>query len=48
MGETSLPSLRTDIHARSGFISPEQFIEITLQPGESKTWKRSYTLGRKS
>ena len=40
--ETSLPGLRTDVHARADFIAPEQFIEITLNAGETQTWKRHY------
>jgi hypothetical protein len=43
--ETSLPGLRTDIHARAGYVSPEQFIELTLAPGETRSWKRTYTFG---
>jgi hypothetical protein len=46
MCETSRPGLRTDIHARSSFISPEQFIELHLSPGETQTWKRLYTFGK--
>ncbi|MBN8712029.1 MAG: hypothetical protein J0I10_21845 [Verrucomicrobia bacterium] len=41
--ETSDPGLRTDIHARADYISPEQFIEITLPPGGAHSWTRKYT-----
>lgn len=44
--ETSLPGLRTDIHARSAYIAPEQFIEITALPGETRIWTRRYTFDR--
>ncbi|MHB1158506.1 MAG: hypothetical protein ACYC26_16910 [Phycisphaerales bacterium] len=40
--ETSIPSIRTAIHARLQYVSPEQFIELTLGPTESKRWTRSY------
>jgi hypothetical protein len=39
---TSLPGLRTDIHARAAYIAPEQFIEISLAPGESRQWQGHY------
>lgn len=42
--ETSLPGLRTDIHARAGYLSPEQFVELTLAPGERRLWTRTYSL----
>lgn len=44
--ETTGPALRTDLHARHDFISPEQFIELHLSPGETQTWKRLYTFGK--
>lgn len=44
--ETSRPGLRTDIHARAAYIAPEQFIEITVAPGETQTWTRRYTFLR--
>lgn len=44
--ETSLPGLRTDIHARTAYIAPEQFIEIAVAPGETRTWQRRYTFLR--
>lgn len=43
--ETSLPGLRTDIHARAGYVSPEQFVELRLAPGASRTWTRAYVFG---
>ena len=42
--ETSLPSIYTAIHARAGYISPEQFVKLHLEPGETVTWTRTYTL----
>ncbi|MDR1279789.1 MAG: hypothetical protein LBK99_03070 [Opitutaceae bacterium] len=44
--KTSLPGLRTDIHARAGYIAPEQFVEITIASGESRSWKRHYIFGK--
>lgn len=44
--ETSHPGLRTDIHARTAYIAPEQFIEIAAGPGETRTWQRRYTFLR--
>lgn len=44
--ETSLPGLRTAVHARAGYISPEQFVEIRLAPGAAAAWTRSYRFGR--
>ncbi|MFA7344769.1 MAG: hypothetical protein WC003_10725, partial [Terrimicrobiaceae bacterium] len=40
--ETSVPGLFTAIHARKSYVAPEQFIAISLAPGESKSWRRSY------
>lgn len=40
--ETSLAGPFTAIHARRDYIAPEQFIVLSLAPGESKTWKRIY------
>ena len=40
--ETSVPGLFTAIHARTSYVAPEQFIAISLAPGETKTWSRSY------
>lgn len=43
--ETSLPGLRTDIHARAGYLSPEQFVAVGLAPGEFRSWHRTYVFG---
>lgn len=40
----SLPTDRITIFANSLFISPEQFVRLSLKPGESVEWERSYTL----
>jgi hypothetical protein len=37
---TSLAVVRTAIHARRGYVSPEQFVELRLQPGERCQWDR--------
>lgn len=42
--ETSRPGMRTAIHARPGYVSPEQFIELNLVPGGGATWTRTYRL----
>jgi hypothetical protein len=39
---TSLPGLRTAVHARPGYVSPEQFIELTVNPGKEVKWSRGY------
>lgn len=39
---TSLPGLRLAIHARNYYLNPEQFVAISLEPGERKTWRRTY------
>lgn len=41
--ETSDPGLRTDIHARADYISPEQFIEISIPSGGMHAWTRRYS-----
>jgi len=40
---TSLPGLRTDIHARPNYVAPEQFILLSLASGESREWTRAYS-----
>lgn len=40
--KTSLPGVYTAIHVRQAYVSPEQFIELHLEPGQTKTWRRSY------
>lgn len=40
--ETSLPGLFTAIHARPGYISPEQFILLAVEPGKTLSWRRTY------
>lgn len=42
--ETSMPGMRTAVHVRPGYISPEQFIELNLAPGGGATWTRMYRL----
>ncbi len=39
---TSLPGLRTDIHARLFYLAPEQFITLSLALSESREWTRTY------
>lgn len=39
---TSLPNYRTAVHARAGYVSPEQFVELRLAPQESVAWRRSW------
>lgn len=40
---TSIPGFRTAVHARPQYCSPEQFIAITVPPGEERRWTRSWT-----
>jgi len=40
--ETSLPGIVTAIHGRPQYVSPEQFIRISLKPGKDLEWKRTY------
>lgn len=44
--ETSRPGLWTAIHARPGYVAPEQFIELHLVPGETAAWTRSYRFAK--
>lgn len=39
---TSLPGERTAVHARAGYIAPEQFIRLDLAPGAQVSWTRSW------
>ena len=39
---TSVPGIRTAIHARPAYCSPEQFVSIALPPGGEETWTRSW------
>ena len=39
---TSIPGIKTAIHATAKNLSPEQFIEISLGPGQEKNWQRRY------
>ena len=41
---TSEPGVETRIHARRGYVAPEQFIQLDAEPGETITWQRLYTL----
>lgn len=40
--ETSVPSLRTAVHASQNYLCPEQFVVLKLKPGETREWTRSY------
>jgi hypothetical protein len=41
---TSMACDELAIHARAGYISPEQFIRLSLAPGDRATWTRTWTL----
>lgn len=43
---TSIPGTRVALHASKTYVCPEQFIEITLKPGQTKTWTRTHTFGK--
>lgn len=40
--DSSAPVARTFIHATSRYLCPEQFVRISLKPGESYVWSRTY------
>jgi len=42
---TSIPGQKTALHAKHYFLNPEQFVQISLQPGEKKRWVRTYEFG---
>ena len=42
---TSIPGIRTAVHAHKRALCPEQFVSIKLKPGEKKQWTRTYTFG---
>ena len=39
---TSLPGIKTAVHATQKNLCPEQFIELSLAPGQEKKWQRRY------
>lgn len=45
---TSIPGTRTFVHASALYLCPEQFVRISLKPGESTKWTRRYELLLKS
>ncbi|MBN1258113.1 MAG: hypothetical protein JXA52_10465 [Planctomycetes bacterium] len=46
LSEVSVPGDRTVIHAKKDYVCPEMFIMIELDPGESKSWTRTYEFGK--
>lgn len=38
----SLPAERVIVHAGREYVCPEQFVKISLKPGESRQWVRTY------
>lgn len=42
---TSIPSVRTVLHASADYLCPEQFVAIRLDPGEEVAWRRGYEFG---
>lgn len=44
--ETSRSGVRTDVHVRPDYVSPESFIFIEAEPGETAEWRRGYVFGR--
>lgn len=42
LASNTLPSLRIAVHATPRYLCPEQFILISLQPGESRQWVRRF------
>ncbi len=41
---TSVPGTKTFLNSTSAYLSPEQFITISLEPGQHAEWKRTYRL----
>lgn len=41
---TSIPGIRTAVHARAPYCSPEQFVALPLAPSAEMRWQRSYRL----
>lgn len=41
---TSVPGTRTFLHTTDAYLSPEQFIRLSLRPGQRTEWTRSYHL----
>lgn len=41
---TSIPGTRTFVHASASYLCPEQFVCLSLKPGESTEWTRHYEL----
>ncbi len=39
---TNITGERVALHVAGNYICPEQFVQITLKPGESKSWVRKY------
>lgn len=44
---TSVPGTRTFLNATPAYLSPEQFIKISLEPGQHAEWTRTYRLESK-
>ena len=38
----SMPAERVVVHASPGYVCPEQFVKISLNPGETRQWVRTY------
>jgi hypothetical protein len=38
----SMPAARVVVHAGPSYLCPEQFVKISLNPGESREWVRAY------
>jgi hypothetical protein len=45
---TSIAGIRTAVHAHKRALCPEQFVALSLEPGEKTQWTRTYTFGRKA
>jgi len=44
-GVTSIPGIRTALHATKAHVCPEQFLHLEVEPGKSVEWTRKYTFG---
>ena len=45
---TSIPGIKTAIHAHKRALCPEQFVALKLKPGEKTQWTRTYIFSSKA
>jgi len=42
LATSSLPVVRTFLHATGRYVCPEQFVRLSLSPGKTAEWSRRY------